>query len=203
MTVNVKNAFIGSPPIDGGVFYRAPLGTPLPKSATEELDAAFEDHGAVGDDGIAVSNERNTSDIKMFGGGTFIDVQESYDETIVLTLLEDDNDAVLKTTFGDHAVKKTEATAEHGVQRTVYHTEQQLPLSSFVVKSVYGDKSKTYVVERGRVANVSEIKDVHSDVTRHQITIKTFKPVTDELKGGYVLELRDDGEASSDTVGDE
>jgi hypothetical protein len=30
MAVNVKNAFVGRPPMDGGVFFRAPLGTEAP-----------------------------------------------------------------------------------------------------------------------------------------------------------------------------
>lgn len=197
MAINVKNAFIGTPPIDGGVLFRAPLGTPLPTHATEKLNDAFKDHGAVGEDGISVANERNSKDIKMYGGGTFIDVQESYDESITLTLLEDDNDAVLATVFGDHNIVKEDAGTDHGVRRTIYHTEQQLPLSAFVIKSIYGEKSKTYVVERGRVVTVSEIVDVHSDVTKKQITIKTFKPVSMNLKGGYVVELRDDGEATA------
>ena len=193
MAVNVLNAFVGAPPIDGGVYFNAPLGTALPDTATEALDPAFADHGAVGEDGIDVAQSRSAKDVKMFGGETFIDVQENYDESVTLTLLEDDNDAVLATAFGDANVEKTEANAEHGVQRTIYHTSEPLPIKSHVIKAVSGEKSKTYVIERGRVSEVAAIKDVHSDVTKRQITIKTFKPVATELKGGNVVEYRDDG----------
>ncbi|MBV7302932.1 hypothetical protein [Corynebacterium sp. TAE3-ERU2] len=194
MAVNVKNAYVGTPPMDGGVYFNAPLGTKLPETATEKLDPAFQDHGTVGEEGITVAQSRSSNDIKMFGGGTFIDVQESYDETVKLRLLEDDNDAVLATVFGENKVVKKEAESDHGVLRTVYHSDQPLPIRSHVVKTVSGDKSKTYVVERGRVSEVSETQDVHSNVTSREITIKTFKPITKELKGGYVVEYRDDGE---------
>ena len=40
MAVNINNAFVGAPPIDGGVYFNAPLGTKLPTSATEKLDEA-------------------------------------------------------------------------------------------------------------------------------------------------------------------
>ena len=30
MAVNVNNAFVGTPPIDGGVYFNAPAGTALP-----------------------------------------------------------------------------------------------------------------------------------------------------------------------------
>lgn len=202
MAVNVKNAFVGRPPMDGGVFFRAPLGTKLPTDAKAALDEKFEDHGAVGEDGIKVTQDRGTSDIKMFGGDDFISVQESYTETLEITVLEDDNDAVIKTAFGDANVEKTEATLKDGTKRVIYHTSDPLPISSFVVKTVYGDKLKTYVVERGQVMSVGDTVDVHNDVTKKTLTIKTYKPVTESLKGGNVVEYRDDGEIDPD-AGDE
>ena len=193
MAVNVKNAYVGRPPIDGGVFFRAPLGTTLPTDALDTLEEAFEDHGAVGENGVAVNQTRSNTDIKMFGGEDFVTVQDNYTEEIVLSLLEDDNDAVIKTAFGDANVEKTEATETDGTKRVIYHTSDPLPISSFVVKSVYGEKTKTYVVERGQVVSVGETRDVHTDVTRKELTIKTYKPVATELRGGNVVEYRDDG----------
>ena len=87
MAVNVQNAFVGTPPIDGGVFFRAPLGAALPEEATEVLDEKFEDHGAVGADGFNVSPERSSNDINMFGGDVFTSVQDSYSVNFTLTLL--------------------------------------------------------------------------------------------------------------------
>ena len=193
MAVNVKNAYVGRPPIDGGVFFRAPIGTTLPADALAVLDPALEDHGAVGENGVAVNQTRSNTDIKMFGGEDFVTVQDTYTEEIVLSLLEDDNDAVIKTAFGDANVEKTEATETDGTKRVIYHTSDPLPISSFVVKTVYGEKTKLYVVERGQVVSVGETRDVHNDVTRKELTIKTYKPVSEGLRGGNVVEYRDDG----------
>lgn len=193
MAVNVLNAFVGSPPMDGGVFYRAPIGQTPPTDALDEIPAEAEDHGAVGADGVTVSQERSSTDIPMFGGKTFVDVQDSYTETVVLTLLEDDNDAVLKTSFGDANVEKTEATSTEGTKRIIYHTADPLPISSFYVRTAYGDKSKLYYIDRGRVASVTNVVDVHNNVTSRQVTIKTFEPESVSLKGGNVVEFRDDG----------
>lgn len=203
MAVNVKNAFVGSPAIDGGVFFRAPLGTKLPKSATEKLDEAFGDHGAVSEDGVTVTQDRSSNDIKQYGGDTFITVQDNYDEQVEIALLEDDNDEVIKTAFGDANVEKKEATAEDGTTRTIYHTSQVLPISSFVIHSVYGSKTKRYVIERGQVVSVGETKDVHNDVTRKTLTIKTYKPASEELRGGNVVEYRNDGEPTGAAEGDD
>lgn len=200
MAVNVKNAYIGTPDIDGGVFFRAPLGTELPSDATTKLNVAFEDHGAVGEDGITVKQDRSTKDIKQFGGDTFVNVQDNYDESVEITLLEDDNDAVLKTAFGDANVEVTKATTSEGTKRTIYHTSEKLPISSFVVHTISGSKKKRYVIERGQVVSVGDIQDVHNDVTKKVLTIKTYKPAKAEFRGGNVVEYRNDGEPNPDAV---
>ena len=193
MAVNVQNAFVGTPPIDGGVFFRAPLGTTLPTDSTSDLNEAFDDHGAVGENGVTVAQTRDTQDIKMYGGDTFVTVQTNYDEQLTITLLEDDNEAVLKTAFGDANVEVTAATESAGTKKVIYHTSTPLPLSSFVVDSISGAKTKRYVVEVGQVVSVSEVVDVHNNVTSRTLTVKTYKPTAVELKGGNVVEYRDDG----------
>lgn len=193
MAVNVDNAFVGRPDIDGGVFFRAPVGTDLPVSATEVLDPLFGDHGAVGENGVAVNQTRSNTDIKMFGGEDFVSVQDTYSEEVVITLLEDDNVNVLKTSFGDANVEVTSATAVDGTTKVIYHTSDPLPISSFVIKTVSGTKTKIYVIERGQVVSVGETRDVHNDVTKKELTIKTYKPIDIALRGGNVVEYRDDG----------
>ena len=193
MAINVSNAFIGTAPADGGVLFRAEVGTALPTDAKTALDPAFGDHGAVGEDGVAVNQTRNSTDIRMLGGDVFASPQTEYTEEMVVTLLEDDNDEVLKSAFGDANVEKTEATTSEGTKRTIYHTSDPLPVSTWVADLVSGTKTKRYVVEHGQVISVGETRDVHTDVTRKTLTIKTFKPTSVELKGGNVVEYRNDG----------
>lgn len=193
MAVNVQNAFVGRPPIDGGVYHRAPLGTPRPTDALSALDSAYLDHGAVGEDGVAVNQTRDTTDVKMMGGETFVNVQTNYDEQVVITMMETDRPAVLATTFGDQNVEIVPATAQHGLQKTIYHTSEPLPISHHVIDTVYGIKTKRYYIDLGQVINLAEVKDLHSDATKYTLTIKTYKPLAVELKGGNVVEYRDDG----------
>lgn len=193
MAVNVNNAFVGTPPIDGGVYFNAPLGTELPEEARGELASAFEDHGTVGEDGFTVTPTRTSTTEKMFGGGDFIDLQTEYTEDVTIVLLEDDNDAVIVSSFGKENVKVTEATSEAGTKRTIYHTDRQLPIKSHVLKTVSGDKAKTYVIPRGRVITVEKTPDVHSASTKTTLNIKAFKSSDPEHQGAYVIEYRDDG----------
>ena len=202
MAVNVQNAFVGTPPIDGGVFFRAPVGTALPEGATEVLDDKFEDHGAVGADGFNVSPERSSNDINMFGGDVFTSVQESYSVNFTLTLLEDDREAVSKTVFGDTNVEVTPATEAEGKKTRILYTSEPLPISSFVLKAVSGAKSKTYVIERGQVTTVAEVTTVHNNVTQYQITGRAFKGTNADTKYAQVIELKDDGIPASAASGE-
>lgn len=192
MAVNALNAFVANPPIDGGVYFNAPLGTKLPKTAIEALDPAFKDHGAVAEDGFNVSPKRETTTEKMMGGGDFIDIQTSYTEEVEITFMEDDNENVINSCFGTNNVVTKAATNQHGKQVTIYHTEQPLPPMAHVLKAVYGEKKKAYVIERGRITSIEKTRDEHKASTKYKVVITCYKGSV-ENRGAYVLELRDDG----------
>lgn len=194
MAVNINNAFVGTPPIDGGVYFNAPVGTALPTSADAELDKKFIDHGAIGPDGFNVQPTRNSDTEKMFGGGDWVDLQTDYTEEVTLTFLEDDNKGVVNSIFGEDNVV-TKAGAQ-GTEKTIYHTKKRLPIKSHVLKAVDGDKLKTYVIPRGRITTAEKTADVHTASTKYNVTIKTFPHVLKDGNGErevYVVEYRDDG----------
>lgn len=188
--VNVNNTFVANPPIDGGVLFSAAQGTTLPTDAKAELGAEFlaNDHGAVGENGIAVQRNRTTQDIKMFGGKTLRTVQTEYDEAVVIILLEDDNEVVLETINGADNVVVGTPDAD-GLTKTIYHTSTPLPIKSWVIECIDGEKLKRYVIEKGQVTEVAEVTDVHTNVTQYQVTIKTYES-TIGGKGVNVVEYR-------------
>lgn len=194
MAVNINNAFVGAPPVDGGVYFNAPVGTPLPDSVEAELDAAFIDHGAIGPDGFNVQPTRSSDTEKMFGGGDWVDLQTDYTEEVTITFLEDDNPGVINSIFGEDNVVITAGV--EGTQKTIYHTKQRLPIKSHVLKAADGDKLKTYVIPRGRITTAEKTADVHTASTKYNVTIKTFPYMLNDANGErevYVVEYRDDG----------
>lgn len=191
--VNVLNAFVGTAPIDGGVLNRAPLGTSMPTAAAEELDPAFVDHGAVGPDGISVAPSRSTTKHPMMGGATFVTTQDSYSVEVKIRLMEDDNVNALEAVFGAANVEVTEATSDTGVLKKIYYTDEPLPIESFVLDAVSGDKLKRYGIEQGQVINVTEWQDKHDAPTTRELTIEAYKSTAENYKGAFVLEMRDDG----------
>ena len=62
-------------------------------------------------------------------------------------------------------------------------------LKAFVIQTKYGAKRKRYEIEKGRVSELAEFKDVSSDVTRYEATIKSFE----NSNGNFVEEYETDG----------
>lgn len=191
--INNQQAFIGRPPMDRGMFYRGEHGVATPTHALEELDDGLHDHGAVDENGLALTIQRDSQDIKMAGGETFVTVQTNYDETINVTLLQDELESVIATTFGDANYTVDEPTEDAGERTTIYHLSEPLPVSTFVLCAISGARTRVYVVNSGQVINVAEIKVLHTDVTRIVLTIKTYKSQDPAHKGANVVEYRDDG----------
>ena len=121
-------------PTDGGVFYRAPLGTTLPTDASAPLDALFMDHGWCGEDGITLMVNRANTKHHAFGSDLVKTTQDNYEESLKLTLLESDPD-VLETVFGADSIT---LGVDGGGNRTIAiaHSSRQLPRSAFVVEVV-------------------------------------------------------------------
>lgn len=193
MAFNSLNAFVGAPPIDGGVLYAADLDVANPTDVSTALPSGYKDHGAVGPDGFTLRPSRSTTTEKRHGGQDWIDLQTESGMEIEFQLLEDDNDAVLETIFGAVNVKKTDATTTDGTKRTIYHTVEQLPLRKYVLNAQYGGKLKRYGALLARVSNVAEIQNTHSASTKYTVTLRCLVPSDEDLQGAYVVEFRDDG----------
>lgn len=157
-----------SNPGNNGVFFRAPIGTPLPQDALVELDPKFEDQGIVGEDGVSQAVTRDTEDVKSYGGDTVYTLQTDYGNEITLTVLESIHVPTLRTVFGDSNV-----TEENGNIR-VKHNKARLPRSSFVFEHLIDQGIKRSVLEIGQVTEVGDIVNVHSDVVKYELTIKTY-----------------------------
>ena len=204
MAINVQNAFVGRPPMDKGMVYRkdydATSTVALPTDPLEEVPTGFDDLGAVGEDGLTIVPTRDSTDVRMAGGDVFVSLQQNFDETVTVTLLEDDCLAVVEAVFGTANVEQDDPVVGSSTKTTIFHTSETLPLSTFLLYAVSGDKSKLFVLEKAQVVSVGEIKVLHSDVTRAVLTIKTYKGnegTGDETVGSKrqsnVIEYRNDG----------
>ena len=96
---NKANVSAGKPKITGAI-YRAPLGTTLPTTATEALNAAFKAMGYVSSDGLTNANNASTSNIRAWGGDVVLVVESEKNDTLAFTLLEVLSKDVLSAVHG-------------------------------------------------------------------------------------------------------
>lgn len=64
-----ENVTFGKPKVSGAI-YTAPIGTKLPTSASEELNAAFLNLGYVSEEGVTNSGEIDSERVKARSGDT-------------------------------------------------------------------------------------------------------------------------------------
>lgn len=164
---NVAN-ITSSNPGRKGVFFRAPVGTKLPVTASEDLDTGFVDQGIVGEDGVAQSITRDTEDIKDYGGNTVYTLQTDYGQEFTLTVYESTNVDTLKTVFGDSNVIET----DEGIK--VVHNKARLPRSSAVFDHEIDQGTKRQVAEQAQVVSVGDVVNVHSDIVKYELTVKFY-----------------------------
>lgn len=179
---NAQNVTTGKPSINGAVF-RAPLGTPLPQSATEALDPAFENVGYISDAGVVNSNSPNSKNIKAWGGDVVLTTIEEKPDTFQFTMLEAKNPVVLKAVYGDDNVSGDLATGLH-----IKANSKQQPNASFVIDEILKDGTKKRVVlpDAGIIA-VGDISYTDSTAVGYQTTLACLPDKNGDTHHEYLI----------------
>lgn len=185
--------YVANPPMDGGVLYSAPLGTTLPTTTYEPLDPAFlaNDYGEIGDTGFAINRTQTKVKTRKFGGGVSRVITTETDNTVKITFNDVNDPVILRAINGAKNVKVHDPD-EHGRQITVYQTDDELPIESWVVNSIDGETEKRHVIEKGQIYEVAEVVNVHTALTQYQVTIQVYESDTNARKGVNVVELIND-----------
>lgn len=166
MATNATNVTVGKPKVGGAVHW-APLGTALPTSATESLNAAFVDLGYVSEDGLTNNNSPESDTVKAWGGDTVLNMQTDRPDTWSLKLIEAMNEDVLKTVYGASNV-----TVDGSGNITVKATAQDMPSGSWVFDTILkGGKAKRIVVPNGTISELGEITYKDDEAVGYDITV--------------------------------
>lgn len=179
-------------PLATGSCLVAPLGTPLPTSATEELNEAFVDLGHVGEDGFTETTERSVEKKKNFGGKTVKILQTDYTHTFTFVLLESLNADVLKAIYGEDNVTVTPANNEHGKQITVKKNAKKLPHMTWVIDTTDSELGALYrnAIPDGQIISVGDVVIVHTDTIMYEVELEVFE----DASGNHVYTYTDDGQ---------
>jgi len=180
MAVDASQVLIGSPDqLTTGPILSAPLGTTLPTSATAALDAAFEDSGYVSEDGLQLSPDISTADIREWGGAMVRRVLEQFNGTLSWGMLET-SETSLKVAFGDDHVVVTPATSDHGTQVRVALGAHLPAAKSWVFKMKDGNNRILIVVPNGQITNVEEVSFTSTDAIAWNVELSCYPDANGE-----------------------
>ncbi|MCH9275002.1 hypothetical protein JS533_001695 [Bifidobacterium amazonense] len=92
----------------GGYAYWAPAGTALPTDASTALPAAYKLIGYLSEDGMTITTDTDTVEVKDANGNTVMKVISSFAESTQFTLLEILRAEAAKLRYNDTAVTGTD-----------------------------------------------------------------------------------------------
>ena len=186
MAQTAANVSAAKPKV-GGAIYKAPLGTPLPTSATSTLNSAFVSLGYMSDAGLKRAINLSTNPIKAWGGDTIANPQTDKSQQYTFEAAEALNPEVQKLVNGDGNVS---GTAANGM--TVRINSGELEEHAYVFEEILrGGVLKRTVIARAGVTAIAEVNDTDNDIIKYGITIRAM---ADEALGGdTAIEYYKDG----------
>ena len=192
---NTKNVSVGKPKV-GGAVYMAPIGTTLPETAAEALDAAFVAMGYISEDGVSNSATRTTQDIKDWGGEVVRNSQTEKKDVWKMKFIEALNINVLKATHGDENVT---GTLEEGI--VVRENAKELNRYAWVIDTILNeDAIKRIVIPEGKITEIADIVYKADEVIGYDATLTAY--AYPEYDGDTHREFIQ-GTSSSDEGGDD
>lgn len=165
---DTKKVTFGKPKV-GGAIFAAPVGTALPKNATDELDVAFKNLGYVSEDGLTNENSMETDKIKAWGGDVVLSVLTGKEDNFSFKLIEALNVEVLKFIYGEDNVEGNVAT---GV--TLRANSKPLENTSLVIEMILQNTIKRIVIPNGTISELGEIAYVDEDAVGYEVTLSAL-----------------------------
>ncbi len=179
---NAQHVTAGKPKV-GGAIYRAPLGSTLPTTATETLDAAFENVGYISDAGLVNSNSPTSENTKAWGGDIVLTTLTEKPDTFQFTLIEAMSVEALKAVYGDANVSGDLTT---GI--VVHANSTQQPDCAWVVDMALKNGTiKRVVIPDAGVSGVGDITYADGSAVGYETTISAMPNSDGDTHLEYII----------------
>ena len=171
----------------------APIGTTLPSTAREALDAAFDESGYVSEDGLSVTITRTTTVLRDWSKSNVRNLLTEFGGDLALSFLQVDEFAAERM-FGASNVSVVAASATAGEQLSIAIGAELPPIESWVFSMKDGDARVRVVVPRGQMTAVNQVDFKPDAGNIIGGTLTTY----DDGTGKSIYFIYDDGEIISD-----
>lgn len=193
MAVNALNVLVGAPDqATTGAILSAALGATLPATAVDTLDVEFVDSGYINEDGLTLTPERSTANIKDWSGTIVRTILEEFNGTLSWGHLEV-NEEALKVAFGDANVTVTAASASHGKQISVAIGAYEMPRKSWVFRMKDGDNRIMVLVPDGQITETGETTFTKSNAISLPVVLSCYP----DADGNSIYIYTDDGKKTA------
>lgn len=168
-----------------GAIYRAPIGTDVPTTPTESLDAAWEELGFIGDGGLTEAPNDTTKEIKAWQNGTTVRrLITGFTYNWSFTAIEQ-NAVVLET------YHKGSTMASTGGVNTLKVLAPNAQRWMFLFDVVDGDKHERIVLQDAEVTERGQVVYKNDEAIGFPITITSY-PVDDDGDPVVAIKMSDD-----------
>lgn len=191
--LNAEEVYVGIPDQQTtGAIMCAPIGTALPTSAKDTIAEAFKSSGYVSEDGLSLSTDYSTSEIKEWSGSIIRKILEQFDGTITWKEISLNYESACHA-FGEEYVTKTEANDENGTQLKISIGAHMPAAKSWAFKMKDGEKRMLIVVPNGQVTAMDGIDFNATDAVGFPLTLSCY----DDGTGNSIYIHTDDGKVVS------
>jgi len=194
MAVNNLNIFAGRPDqaVTGAILASPKLQQTAPAHAGDTIPTEAVDAGYVSEDGLELTIDRSTNDIKDWSGTVVKKILETFKGELKWTQLET-NEQSLKNFAGEGNVEITRATSSTGTRTTVKIKADELPHKSWYFKMKDGNAKILIFVPDGQVTATDTIKFSATDAIKWPVTLTCYP----DKSGNSIYIFLDDGVVSA------
>ena len=160
-------------------------------SDAETAISAFTASGYVSEDGLTLSTDYNTTDVKEWNGATVRKLLESFDGTLQFSLIQTD-EAGWKQAFGAENVTVTAANASHGKQLHIGLGTHLPEPKAWAFKMKDGDAKFLVLVCNGQITAVDDITFNATEAIALPCTLSCY----DDGTGESIHIFTDDGKTA-------
>ena len=190
MSVTATNVLTGAPDqLTTGPILSAPRGTTLPTSLDDTIDPAFDDSGYISEDGLTLTPERSTEQVKDWSGSVVRELLTEFSAKLAWAHLET-NEQSLRNYLGDENVTVVDATSTEGKRITALLRATEMPRKPWIFKIKDGESRVLIVVPDGQVSETGEVAFVKSGAITWPVTLATYP----DANGVNVYVYLDDGQ---------